>query len=411
MIALRYARARNGSRFLNFITIFSIGGITLGVTALIIVLSVMNGFESQLKQRILGAVPHVMVEKRQSLTQWQPLIEQLKSADGVLGVSPINLSQAMLQGRTKLNAIMLHGIDPVVDQQHNPIASSLQYGEFTSLQAGKYNIILGTRLAQQLDLRIGDKVRVLSAQRSQYGPMGRIPNQRKFTVSALFEMQSEADAGIALIHITDSARLLRYSKDSVGALRLFLTDAFSSEALMPKISLLINNKDGSVTDDYQLSSWRKTYGDLFTAVSMEKNMMWLMLSLIIGVAAFNIVSALVILVTEKQTDIAILSTLGLTRAKIALIFIAQGTINGIFGTLLGLVFGLTISIFLNDILDFFGLGGLVNPLDPSMGMPILIVPSQIVMLVIATVLVTLLATLYPSFKAGKTDPAEALKHE
>jgi len=405
-IAWRYARTRDGSRFLNFITLFSIGGVTLGVTALIIVLSVMNGFEGQLKQRILGAVPHVVVEQRQSVVIWQDVAKQLSTIEHVVGATPVNLSMAMLQGRNKISAISLQGIDPNSDRTINPIAKAMRYGSFDALTPGSYNIVMGTALANQLGLQIGQKVRVLSAQRSVYTPLGRMPNQRKFTLVGVFDMQSQADSTIALVNISDAARLLRYPKDSVGGLRLYLDDPFYSDGVARQVAHKLDNPLG-----YNIASWRSSFGELFAAVKMEKNMMWLMLGLIIAVAAFNIISALVILVTEKQTDIAILATLGLSRVKIALIFIAQGTFNGLIGTLVGLVLGLGLTHFLNDILSVFGLGGIANPVDPNAGLPVIIVPQQIVMLVIGTIAITLLATLYPSFKAGQIDPAEALKHE
>ncbi len=406
-IAWRYARARSGSRFLNFITLFSIGGITLGVSALILVLSVMNGFEGQLKQRILGAVPHVLVKERQSLSDWQETIDKVAQLDSVNGVTPINLSSAMLQGRHNLTAVALQGIDPDTDTALNPIVGAMRYGTFDSLTSGSYNIIMGTALANQLGLQLGDKVRVLSAQRSIYTPLGRMPNQRKFTLSGVFDMQSQADTSIALININDAARLLRYPKQSVGEIRLYLNDAFASDRVANSVETLLGDANNQTT----VITWRQQFGELFAAVKMEKNMMWLMLGLIIAVAAFNIISALVLLVTEKQTDIAILSTLGLSRSKIALIFIAQGTLNGLLGTLIGLLLGLGLTAELNSIINALGLGSLANPVDPSAGLPIIIVPQQIVMLVLGTVAITILATLYPSFKAGQTDPAEALKHE
>lgn len=404
-IAWRYAKARKGSRFLSFITMFSIGGITLGVGALIIVLSVMNGFEGQLKTRILGAVPHVLINERQSVESWQPLASQVSQLDHVIGVSPVNLSTAMLQGPRKLVAVSLQGVSPDSDMAVNPISGAMRYGNFSALTSGSYNIIMGSALANQLDLQLGQKVRVLSAERSVYTPLGRMPNQRKFTLVGIFDMDSQADTSIALVNIVDAARLLRHPKDSIGGLRLYLDDAFNASSVSLAVNQLLTGNDTKVV------TWRDEFGELFAAVKMEKNMMWLMLGLIIAVAAFNIISALVILVTEKQTDIAILSTLGLNRSNISLIFIAQGTINGLIGTIIGLVGGLGITLVLNDVLMLVGLGGVVNPVDPTQGLPVIIDYQQITMLVVATIGVTLLATLYPSYKAGKINPAEALKYE
>lgn len=399
-IAWRYARARSGSRFLNFITLFSIGGILLGVCALIIVLSVMNGFENQLKHRILGAIPHIIIDD----VLEESSIEQINELNGVIGASSISISQAMLQGDNALSAVMLQGISPSIDANYNPIAKNMRYGLYDSLEAGKYNVIIGRGLANQLNMSIGDKIRIISAERSVYTPFGRVPSQRNFTISGVFEMQSEVDTSVAIIHIKDAQRLLRKPKAYQAPYRLFLNNAFDDIKITNEISTLLG-------ESLTVKSWRSEYGELFAAVNMEKNMMKLMLSLIIAVAAFNIISALVILVTEKQTDIAILSTLGFNRNKIALIFILQGTFNGLIGTLTGTGLGLLLTHYLNDILSTLNLNFIVNPVDPSAGLPILINQSQIFILVVATVLLTLLATLYPSFKAGRVEPAKALKHD
>lgn len=405
---MRYAKSKQGSRFLNFITIFSMAGIALGVAALIIVLSVMNGFEQQLKQRILGAVPHIMIEHQQSAPQWQPMIAELSEVQGVATIAMVNISQAMIQGPKQLQAVMLQGIDPAQEQTASIIAREMLLGQFSDLEPGKYRIILGRRLASILGVYVGDKVRVLSAQRSIYTPLGRMPSQRKFTVVGVFELGSEIDTNLAIIHRSDAAKLLRQQSDSVQAIRLYLDDAFDATALAATIAPQVTTTLGT---ESTIVTWHQRYGDLFAAVKMEKNMMWLMLSLIVAVAAFNIVSALVILVTEKQTAIAILSTLGMSQSQVAKIFIIQGVVNGVLGTMIGLVFGLGLTWLLNDILNVFGVAALANPVDPSAGLPILIKPVQILYLVIVTMVVTFIATLYPSYKAGQVNPAEALKHE
>lgn len=398
LIAWRFARARGGSRFLNFITLFSIGGILLGVAALIIVLSVMNGFESQLKDRILGAVPHIVIK---DVPKEQ--VSLLKQPSQVIEVTPLSMSQAMIQGDSELSAVMLQGIDPSQDSKVNPIASNMRYGAFDSLESGKYQIILGRILARQLNVTVGDKIRVISAQKSVFTPFGRMPSQRNFTISGVFEMQSQADSSIALVHIDDAKRLLRQRAAGVSDYRLFLSNAFDDAPVSGKLAQDIELD--------KISTWREQYGELFSAVRMEKNMLWMMLSLIIAVAAFNIISALVILVTEKQTDIAILSTLGLSRTRIAMIFIAQGTLNGFVGTVLGTVIGLLLTFNLNDILHALNLNIVANPIDPTGGLPIVVDFQQVAILVAATVVVTLVSTLYPSYKAGAVEPAKALKHE
>lgn len=407
-IAWRYAKSRQGSRFLNFITLFSMAGVALGVAALVVVLSVMNGFENQLKQRILGAVPHVLVEQKMSADEWQPLVEELQQVADVSAVTMVNMSGAMIQGADKLQVVMLQGIDPEQERGISKIAQHMVLGQLSELKEGEYGIVIGRVLARQLGAYVGDKVRVFSARRSVYTPLGRFPSQRKFTIVGVFEMASDIDVNLAIIHRGDAAKLLREKSDSVESLRLYLPDAFNADAVAATIAPIVERftaKEATIT------SWRHSYGELFAAVKMEKNMIWLMLSLIIAVAAFNIVSALVILVTEKQTDIAILSTLGLEQRRIANIFVVQGVVNGVLGTIIGFTLGIFATIYLNDILTLLGIKALANPVDPQKGLPILIKPLQLFYLVVATITVTFLATLYPSFKAGNVNPAEALKHE
>ena len=403
-IGWRYARSRKGSRFLSFITLFSVGGIALGVMALITVLTVMNGFEEQLKQRILGAFPHLLVEKRQSAEDWQAVQASLTQYPQVTGTTLLNMSDAVLQSPSQLQAVKLQGVDPAQETELGLIGRHMVSGELSSLEAGRYRVVLGAALAYRLGVNVGDKIRILSAERSVYTPLGRIPTQRKFTVSGLFEMRSEVDLNVALVHRVDAAKLLRLGKDQVRSLRLYLEDPFQAGELLAPLQQQLG-------DGYRVGDWREDYGELFAAVKMEKNMMWMMLSLIIAVAAFNVVSALVIMVTDKQTDIAILATMGLDRLRISQIFILQGLINGVTGTLIGLIGGLALTLGLNDILDLLGIKALSNPVDPAAGLPMLFVPGQILAVVAGALAITLLATLYPSYKAARIEPATALQYE
>ena len=227
-IAMRYARARQGSRFLNFITIFSMAGVALGVAALIVVLSVMNGFEQQLKQRILGAVPHLLIENKQNEQQWQPLIAKLEQVEHVTAVTMVNMSSAIIQGPSQVKAVSLQGIDPEQESNASMVAKHMITGDLSLLQSGQYSIIIGRALARELGVYIGAKVRVLSARRSVYTPLGRMPSQRKFTVVGIFELGSEIDSKVALIHRGDAARLLRENSHSVESFRLYLVDAFNA---------------------------------------------------------------------------------------------------------------------------------------------------------------------------------------
>lgn len=403
-IGWRYARSRKGSRFLSFITLFSVGGIALGVMALITVLSVMNGFEDQLKQRILGAFPHVLIEKQQSANEWRQQQPDFESLPRVTGSTLLNMSDAMVQSQSHLQAVKLQGIDPAQELQQGQVGQYMVRGQLDQLKGGDYSVILGTALAYRLGVTVGDRIRLLSAQRSVYTPLGRVPNQRKFTVIGLFEMRSEVDLNVALVHRSDAAKLLRYPPQQVQSLRLYLDDPFAASGVRKQLAAQLD-------PSYQVSDWGKDYGELFAAVKMEKNMMWMMLSLIIAVAAFNIVSALVIMVTDKQTDIAILSTMGLDRNRISLVFILQGVSNGVIGTVTGLGAGLLLTFGLNDLLSLLGVSALSNPVDPSAGLPIILDPAQIVSVLGGALVITFVATLYPSYKAARINPAQALKYE
>ncbi|MBF4424537.1 lipoprotein-releasing ABC transporter permease subunit LolC [Vibrio anguillarum] len=394
-IGLRYLRGRSGDRFSRFVSYMSTAGITIGVMSLVTVLSVMNGFESQLKNRILGVLPQAVVSQngdRTLLTQDVPqFISQLSSARAA---EPIVRSEAVVQSSSQLAAGLLVGIEP---NQNDPIAAHLIAGQVSALKPGEYQLFLGHSLARALNVTIGDKVRLMVTSASQFTPLGRIPAQRNFTVAGIFNTGSDVDGQLMLTHIKDAARLLRLPSNTVSGWRLFFDDPF----------VVADLASAPLPRGWQWSDWRDQRGELFQAVRMEKNMMGLMLGLIVGVAAFNIISALIMVVMEKQAEVAILKTQGMTDQQVLAIFMVQGASSGVIGALVGGVLGVLLADNLNGLLESMG----VALFSVGGTLPVVINPMQIMLVVIAAITLSLFATLFPSYRASSVKPAEALRYE
>ncbi|EGM70107.1 lipoprotein-releasing ABC transporter permease subunit [Shewanella sp. HN-41] len=402
-VGYRYWRARKANAFASFITLFAVSGIFLGVAALIVVSSVMNGLEGQLKERILGAVPQLTVYTESPLSDWTVQATALKTLPNVKGVTPSISTQAMVQSSANIRAVQVFGIFPELAQTLSAVAKHTYSGAFDELTSGQYKVILGAELARQLKVSPGDTVRLLSGDGVVYSPLGPVPSQRKFLVSGIFEMGSQVDAGVAYIHYQDAKRLMRQPSEEINQLRLYLDDSFKAPALVPKVQHILAKQGVKATT----SDWRDTYGHLFSAVKMEKNMMSLMLSLIVAVAAFNIVSALVMMVVDKTTDVAVLKTQGLTTASVMGIFVVQGSLNAVFGLVLGLGVGILLTLNVNDIMSSLG----IAILGAGQVLPVKLEFVQLSAIVMGTLAVTLLATLYPALRAARVQPATALRYE
>lgn len=405
-IAKRFARSNYGNRFARFINRFSLAGIMLGVAALIVVGSVMNGFEQQLKDRILGVVPQLSVLPSQgiALSNWQPLADSLPALPQQTALLPQVLSAGVVQQQGQLKPVFIQGVFadyPGSAVQLDPLRNNLQFGNFEVLQPGSYRVLLGQQLATDLNVWPGDRVRVVAAAGGTYTPFGLVPSQRQFEVAGIVSMQSEADAQLVIMHGVDAARLLRLADDQVTALRYFFSEPFA--ALQGQQQL-----DAALPADYRSESWRQRYGELFDAVALEKTMINLMLGLIIAVAAFNIVSSLMMVIQDKQADIAILQTMGLRRRSLYWIFVLHGLRNGVVGGLLGCLLGMAVAFGINDLLWAFGVH---TNFTADGGLPVLLVARQIVLIVATAMLLTLLATLYPAWRASRILPAEALRYE
>ncbi|MEM0910497.1 MAG: FtsX-like permease family protein [Pseudomonadota bacterium] len=393
-IAMRYLRSNSKRSFVAFINVFSIAGISLGIAALIIVLSVMNGLENQLKQRILGILPHVVVtgEAEAALTANDEEFSILLSTDYIE-------TEVMAQSRSELKGLLLQGIDPQAEEAFSIIADKMISGSFTSIEKGQYNILIGSALATQMRIGISDQVRIISPQTSVYSPLGQVPSQRLFTVSGIFNLVSEMDDKIIISHVQDVARLMRRPASAAYDTRLFLQDAFE---IQPLIDHLRRNNVG-------FNTWQKRQGALFEAVTMEKNMMGLMLFLVILVAGFNVISALVMVVAEKTGDIAILQTQGMLPAQIREIFFFNGLYNALAGVVFGAILGGLGVIGLNPLLKLVGSNLAFG--ENGNGLPILTDYTQLMIIMVITIILCALASVYPAVKASKVLPARGLRTE
>ena len=401
-IGLRYSRSRNRSGFVSFITFFSIIGILLGVAALITVVSVMNGFEGELKKRILGIVPHVIVShQNEPIEQWQDVQQQLIALPHVQRVTPIIENEALVLSNSTLQGVIIQGVFPKLESQ-NLVNQSMIVGDFSSLEQIPYSVVIGQALARKLSVKNGDKVRLVLPNKTTFTPMGRIPMQRMFTVVGLFNVGSQVDDSVVYVHGRDIAKLLRKKPDEISQLRLYLDDAFQATQVVENIPQSLSHFD--------FTTWNESQGVLFSAVKMEKNMMWLMLSLIVAVAAFNIVSALVMVVIDKQGEVAILQTFGMNRFGIVKIFISQGVINGVWGVTLGTIAGLLITLNLNTLLSLLGVSVLGAGYS-SQALPIDLQVNHVIIIACSALTMSFLATLYPAFRASNTQPAEVLRNE
>lgn len=392
-IGFRYSNSRKSNHFIAFINGFSVAGIALGLMALIITSSVMNGFEQQLKERILGLAPHFIVSSD------IPKETQTALAPKLTASVPFAEVEGVLQSKEGMKPLYIQGVEENSIEHYSAFTANMSQGSIKSLQTGKYNVVVGRLLALRLNLALGDEVRVIIAGSSVYTPFGRLPAQRKFTVTGIFDVGSEIDDKVALVNLTDLARLQRKKTEHIQQQRLFMNDPF--EYLQVRELLR--------AADLQWVDWRERQGALFDAVKMEKNMMLLMLTLIVAVAAFNIVSALVMVVNEKQGDIAILRTQGMDRGQIMQIFLVNGIANGLKGTFLGAILGLLITTQINTIMQALNVP-ILNFL-PEGQLPIDIDPVQITMMILMSVSLCILAALFPAWRALKINPASALRYE
>ena len=413
-VGWRYTRAKRKNHFISFISLTSMIGIALGVAALIVVLSVMNGFQKELRTRILGVASHLEVTGASNqLADWQSVSTFTAKLPNVQASAPYISAQAMLSYDQGVQGAIVRGVIPSAEDQVADLGKHMKAGRLDDLRAGEFGIVLGVDLALSLGAKIGDKV-VLMAPQGQFTPTGVVPRLKQFTLVGLFQIgMYEYDAGLALIHIEDAAKLYRMGQN-VSGVRLKLDDLFDAPAVAASISDQLNsqlNQSGS----YYVSDWTRQHANFFRAVQMEKRVMFIILTLIVAVAAFNIVSTLVMAVTDKRADIAIMRTFGASPSSIMKIFIVQGALIGIIGTALGAFFGILIALNIDTIIPFienlFNVQFLAKDVYYISDLPSDLIWSDVVTIVTVSFLLSLLATLYPSFKASRINPAEALRYE
>jgi lipoprotein-releasing system permease protein len=407
-IGLRYTRAKRRTQFISFITLTSVLGIALGVTALITVLSVMNGFEAELRERILGMTSHATVTgKYGQLDNWRELDQKLKDFPHVEGAAPFISGQVMINADRRVSGTMLNGIMPDYESRVSEVANKMKVGKLSDLVAGQYGIVLGAELANYLGVMPGDKITVISPQINST-PAGIVPRMRRFTVVGVFQVgMYEYDRNMAIINIEDAAKLFRM-ENAVSGLRIKLDDLFNA----PQITRSLAN---ALYDNYQVSDWTLAHSNFFRAIQTEKRVMFIILLLIVAVAAFNIVSTLVMVVTDKRGDIAILKTQGLTSGSVMGIFIVLGTIIGAVGTLLGTVGGISLALNVETIVpaieQLFQVQFMAADVYYISKLPSKLVWMDVYTIASMAFLLSLVATIYPAWQASKINPAEVLRYE
>ncbi|MGB0468490.1 MAG: lipoprotein-releasing ABC transporter permease subunit [Pontibacterium sp.] len=407
-VGLRYTAAKRSNHFISFISLASMLGLMLGVAALILVLSVMNGFDRELKQRILGMVPHATIsEFGTPMNDWQQVKAQVTLSPSVLATAPFIQAQGMLTNRGVVRGVMVYGIDPAAERQVSILGNHIKSGSLEQLTQSRFGIVLGDLLARHLGVRTGDKVTLVLPEAS-VSVAGMIPRLKRFTVVGTFEVGAELDASLAYISLTDAAKIKRYDPFEVDGLRLKFDELYNAPVKAREIA-------DSLGGFYQTSDWTRTHGNLFQAIQLEKRMIGLLLFLIVLVAAFNIVSTLVMVVTDKKADVAILRTLGATPGHIMRIFMVQGTVIGLIGTLLGGALGVLLALTVSDLVAWvertFGIQFLNADVYFITYLPSDLQWPDVFIICSAALVISFLATLYPAYRAAKTHPAEALRYE
>jgi lipoprotein-releasing system permease protein len=417
-VGLRYTRAgkrrgevdqsgKAGDGFVSFIAAISMAGIALGVAALIVVLSVMNGFQKEVRDRMLSVLAHVEVFNPETgVKDWQALAAEAKRIPEVREAAPYVQGQAMLTRDEVVRGVLIRGVQPDDEAKVSDLASDMRVGRLTDLTPGSFNIVLGSELARAFGVRAGDKINVLAPQ-GIVTPAGVVPRLKAFTVTGIFESgHYEYDSSLALINIDDAEKL--YRLDNYTGIRLKLADMQQAPEVTRKLVQ-------TITQDVLVRDWTDQNRSWFAAVQLEKRMMFIILALIIAVAAFNLVSSLVMSVRDKEADIAILRTLGAAPKSVLAIFVVQGALIGLLGCLIGIVLGIVIALNVGHIVGFiehvFHVAFLPQNIYFVSELPSDLQTSDVITIGCVSVLLSFVATLYPSWRAARIEPAQALRYE
>ena len=408
LVGLRYTRAKRRNHFISFISLISMAGIALGVAALIVVLSVMNGFQKELRARILGVASHVQISSvTNRLLDWEKIARAVMRDARVKAAAPFVQAQAMLTAGEGVRGSVVRGVLPEREAQVAEIGQQMRSGSLAALKPGAFGIVLGSELARALGVVTGDKVAVIAPQ-GQVTPAGLIPRLKQFTVVGIFEVgMFEYDSALALMHLEDAQKLYQLG-DAVSGVRLRLDDLFAARSVAREVTAKLD-RDTYATD------WTRSHANFFRAVEIEKRVMFIILTLIVAVAAFNIVSTLVMLVQDKQADIAILRTLGASPASIVQIFMIQGSLIGIIGTLIGVVSGVLIGLNVDTVVPaiehVLGFKFLAKDVYYISDLPSDVLAGDVTTIGLVSLVLSFVATLYPSWRASRVNPAEALRYE